>query len=145
MFGAAGRVALAAGALDAVLTVTQGTAAPSGFDYYGYNDGTNGSVGFDIGSISPSTLGGNNIVHAYYYDFTTGSFYFGLDGGDHTSDPDQFFTSLTPEGGSELLVSARSGLQYNASRDYTFWWWDGTGVPAAWDGAGDVDIIVDRW
>ena len=136
MFGAAGRVANTEKGKRYV--VTEGTANYLGTDYYGYNDGTNGVAGVgDFGSIVPTTLEGLNIVTCHYFDFSSPkAFYFPLGGGDYTSTPEAYFTEITPQDGSSLLVASRTGVQHNVARNYTFWWWNGVTIPARWEGTG---------
>jgi len=119
-----------------IFTVTEETweVVPSTLDFYGfYLD--NGSV--QIGDISPLTFKGYVIEIAGY--FSTGSFVFGLRG-DHTSNPaDYLFASLLPEGGTELLVSARDDFSYDSPSDTTSWTWL---TAAEWDGTGTSTLII---
>lgn len=131
MFGS--KAALAAEKRLIFYDVTEGISG----DTVGYN-----SVMPVVGSISPAQLNGITIKAAYYFTLVPDAFYFYLQG-DRTATPEAFFKSLTPQAGAKLLVSARTGIQYNTGNDYTFWWWNSVTKPSRWDGSGSSKLVIE--
>tara|TARA_E500000081_G_scaffold50189_1_gene53332 strand:- start:211 stop:657 length:447 start_codon:yes stop_codon:yes gene_type:complete len=113
------------------LTVTEGYLAISVFGqtlyYYGY------SAPLSFGSISGNINGA--AVNASY--FLGALFILTLSG----NRAQNFFTSITPQGGSALASSAAT-RSYDSSSGRTTWTWTSTSRPGNWDGSGTSTLVV---
>lgn len=150
MFGAAGKIIRSAGNYDAgaidgsqVITVTEGFA-----DISATYRGDLNLFGTDYGSSSPGVLDSIGLSN----QVTIEGIYAVISGGGDASFfvkilgrfPQDFFTSVTPQGVSALNSSSVTSFGYNfdsfTNRRYTTWFWDYGGpnssLASQWNGSG---------
>ena len=114
------------------LTVTEGYLVVNVFGSYLYYYGYSAPLSF--GSISGNINGA--AVNASYF-LGSAIFVLTLSG----NRAQNFFTSVTPQGGSALASSAAT-RSYDSSSGRTTWTWTGVSKPSNWDGSGTSTLVV---
>lgn len=112
-----------------VIIVTEGTVAFV-FNYYGYNGDT--GIVPSFGSIDISTLNNAVIERISWNDIGSPGNHFQVHLAGNLAQ--NFFESVTPQGGSELLTSSLYAFSYNSGDNISQWGWDSD--PSGWDGSG---------
>lgn len=111
-------------------TLTQGVSG----SFYGYGTG--------VGSISPSTLNGANLITVGLSVITikgsTSYLFIVAVSGNRAQN---FFASINESSlGTKTTASANS-FAYDSNSGNTTWTWQLTSAPANWDGSGDLTVV----
>ena len=130
---------------ETTVTVTEGYVQELGFlDIYGFVSGS-------IGSVSPTTYKGYDIIHLRYLTDNSSTYQFAIyldNTGNGTFPPSDTLSSITIDvNGGTLQLDASSASITTSGTEQRRWIWDiasgdRTAVAAQWNGSGTSDAVI---